>query len=95
MHGSKFICGIHKVVVNVIIATIVQNDVIVGRFIKSMNMEMDAQYDYVIMQLMVANVMTMYEEAIKVYHNKFSKEVHKLIYHGCHGNARCNKAITM
>ena len=63
-------------------STIVQNDVIVGRFIKSMNMAMDAQYDYVIMQLMVANVRTMYEEAIMVYHNKFAKKVHKLIYHG-------------
>ena len=37
-------------------ATTVQNDVIVRRFINSMNMAMDAQYDYVIMQLMVGNM---------------------------------------
>ena len=63
-------------------ATTVQNDVIVRRFIKSMNMAMDAQYDYVIMQLMVGNKIMMYEYAIKVYHNKFANEMHKLIYHG-------------
>ena len=63
-------------------ATMVQNDVIVRRFINSMNMAMDAQYDYVIMQLMVGNMIMMYEYAIKVYHNKFAKEMHKLIYHG-------------
>ena len=62
-------------------ATTVQNDVIVRRFINSMNMAMDAQYVYVIMQLMVDNMIMMYEYAIKVDHNKFSKEVHKLIYH--------------
>ena len=45
-------------------------------------MEMDAQYVYVIMQLMVANMIMMYEYAIKVDHNKFAKEMHKLIYHG-------------
>ena len=63
-------------------STIVQNDVIEGRFINSMNMGMDAQYVYVIMQLMVGNVIIMYEYAIKEDHNKFAKEVHKLIYHG-------------
>ena len=63
-------------------ATIVQNDVIVRRFINSMNMAMDAQYDYVIMQLIVGNMIMMYEYAIKEDHNKFAKEMHKLIYHG-------------
>jgi hypothetical protein len=63
-------------------ATIVQNDVIMGRCIKSMNMVIGAQCDYVIMQLMVGNVIIMYEYAIKEYHNKFAKKVHKLIYHG-------------
>ena len=63
-------------------ATTVQNDVIVTRFINSMNMAMDAQYDYVIMQLMVDNMIMMYEYAIKIDHNKFSKKMHKLIYHG-------------
>ena len=63
-------------------ATTVQNDVIVRRFVDSMNMTMDAQYDYVIMQLMVGNMFMMYEYAIKKDHNKFSKEMHKLIYHG-------------
>ena len=63
-------------------ATTVQNDVIVTRFIKSMNMSMDAKYDYVIMQLMVGNMIIMYEYAIKEDHNKFAKEMHKLIYHG-------------
>ena len=62
-------------------ATMVQNDVIVRRFI-SMNMAMDAQYDYVIMQLMVGNMIMMYEYAIKKDHNKFAKKMHKLIYHG-------------
>ena len=62
-------------------ATTMQNDVIVRRFINSMNMVMDAQCD-VIMQLMVGNNIMMYEHAINVYHNKFAKEVHKLIYHG-------------
>ena len=47
-----------------------------------MNMAMDAQYDYVIMQLMVGNVIIMYEYAIKKDHTKFAKEMHKLIYHG-------------
>ena len=78
----KCICGAHKGVVNVINATIVQNDVIVGRCIKCMNMVIDAQYDYVIMQLMFGKVIIMYEYAIKVDHNKFAKEMHKLIYHG-------------
>ena len=45
-------------------------------------MTMDAQYDYVIMQLMVGNKIMMYEYAIKKDHNKFAKEMHKLIYHG-------------
>ena len=76
-------------------STIVQNDVIEGRFINSMNMAMDAQYVYVIMQLMVDNMIMMYEYAIKEDHNKFAKEMHKLIYHGWHGNKRCNKAIIM
>ena len=47
-----------------------------------MNMEMDDQYVYVIMQLMVGSVIIMYEYAIKEDHNKFAKEMHKLIYHG-------------
>ena len=63
-------------------ATMMQNDVTVRRFINSMNMAMDAKYYYVIMQLMVGNVIIMYEYAIKKDHNKFAKEVHKLIYHG-------------
>ena len=63
-------------------ATMVQNDVMVRRFINSMNMAMDAQYGHVIMQLMVGNKIMMYEYAIKVYHNKFANEMHKLIYHG-------------
>ena len=72
----------HKGVVNVIKAIIVQNDVIMGRFIKSMNMVIGVQRDYVVMQLMVGNMTMMYEYAIKVDHNKFAKEMHKLIYHG-------------
>ena len=63
-------------------STIVQNDVIERLFINSMNMAMDAQYDYVIMQLMVGNMIMMYEYAIKKDHNEFAKEMHKLIYHG-------------
>ena len=63
-------------------ATTVQNDVIVRRFINSMNMEMDAQNEYVIMQFMMGKMIMMYEYAIKVDHNKFAKEMHKLIYHG-------------
>ena len=82
VHGSKSIHCAHTCGVNVINATTVQNDVIVRRFINSMNMAMDAQYDYVIMQLMVGNKIMMYEYAIKVDHNKFAKEMHKLIYHG-------------
>ena len=82
VHGGKSIHCAHKCVVNMINATTVQNDVIVRRFINSMNMAMDAQYDYVIMQLMVGNVIIMDEYAIKKYHNKFAKEMHKLIYHG-------------
>ena len=73
------ICGSESK--NMINATTVQNDVIVRRFINSMNMVMDAQCD-VIMQFMVGNKIMMYEYAIKVYHNKFAKEMHKLIYHG-------------
>ena len=53
-------------------STIVQNDVIERRFINSMNMVMDAQYVYVIMQLMVDNMIMMYENAIKEDHNKFA-----------------------
>ena len=75
-------------------ATTVQNDVIVRWFINSMNMAMDAQYEYVIMQLMMGNMIMMYEYAIKEDHNKFAKEMHKLIYHEGHGN-RCNKASIM
>ena len=63
-------------------ATTVQNYVIVRRFINSMNMAMYAQHVYVIMKLMVDNMIMMYEYAIKVDHNKFAKEMHKLIYHG-------------
>ena len=63
-------------------ATTMQNDVIMGWCIKSMNMAMYAQYVYVIMQLMVGNMIMMYEYAIKEDHNKFAKEVNKLIYHG-------------
>ena len=47
-----------------------------------MNMAMYAQYVYAIMQLMVDKMIMMYEYAIKEDHNKFAKEVHKLIYHG-------------
>ena len=82
IHGSKIIHCARKCVVNMVNATTVQNDVIVRRFVDSMNMTMDAQYDYVIMQLMVGNVIIMYEYAIKKDHNKFAKEMHKLIYHG-------------
>ena len=74
IHGSK-----SKNMMNV---TMVQNDVIVRRFINSMNMAMDAQHVYVIMQLMMGNMIMMYEYAIKKDHNKFAKEMHKLIYHG-------------
>ena len=72
----------HKGVVNMMNVTIVQNDVIMGRFIKSMNMVIGAQCDYVVMQLMMSNMIMMYEYAIKEDHNKFAREVHKLIYHG-------------
>ena len=72
----------HKSVVHMMNVTIVQNDVIMGWCIKSMNMAMDAQYVYVIMQLMVDNMIMLYEYAIKEYHNKFSKVVDKLKYHG-------------
>ena len=71
-------------------ATMVQNDVIVRRFINGMNMAIGAQCEYVIMQLMVGNAIMMYEYAIKEDHNKFSKEVHKLIYHGRQGNTGGN-----
>ena len=82
VHGSKSIHCAHKCVVSMINATTLQNDVIVRRFINSMNMAMDAQYVYVIMQLMMDNMIMMYEYAIKVDHNKFAKEMRKLIYHG-------------
>ena len=62
-------------------ATTVKNDVIVRRFINSMNMVMDSQCD-VIMQLMMGNMIMMYEYAIKVDHKKFAKKMHKLICHG-------------
>ena len=55
IHGSKNIHYAHKCVVNMINATTVQNDVIVRRFINSMNMAMDAQNEYVIMQLVVGD----------------------------------------
>ena len=76
VHGNKSM--VHKATNS----TIVQNDVMERRFINSMNMAMDAQHVYVIMQLMVGNLITMYEYAIKEDHNKFAKEVHKLTYHG-------------
>ena len=63
-------------------ATTMQNDVIMGWFIKSMNMVMGAQNEYVIMQLMIGHMIMMYEYAIKEDHNKFAKEMHKIIYHG-------------
>ena len=63
-------------------STIVQNDVIERWFIKSMNMAMDAQSDYVVMELMMGNMIMMYEYAIKEDHKKFAKEIYKLIYHG-------------
>ena len=47
-----------------------------------MNMVMGAQNEYVIMQLMMGNMIMMYEYAIKVDHRKFAKKMHKLIYHG-------------
>ena len=62
--------------------TTVQNDVIMGWCIKSMNIAMDAQYVGIIMQLIVYNMIIMYEYAIKEDHNKFAKEVNKLKYHG-------------
>ena len=95
IHGSKNIHYAHRCVVNMINATTVQNDVIMGWFIKSMNMVIGAQCDCVLMQLMVGKMITMYEYSIKEDHNKFAKEVHKLIYHGGHRNRRCNKAIIM
>lgn len=49
-------------------ATTVQNNVIERWFINSMNMAMDAQGEYVIMQLMMGNMIMMYEYAIKVDH---------------------------
>ena len=82
IHGRKCNHCAHKCVVNTINATKMQNDVIERRFFNSMNMAMDAQDEYVIMQLMMGNIIMMYEYAIKVYHNKFAKEMHKLIYHG-------------
>ena len=81
IHGSKCVHCAHICIVIMINATTVQNDVIVRRLINSMNMVMDAQCD-VIMQLMVGNKIMMYEYVIKLDHNKFAKEMHKLIYHG-------------
>ena len=63
-------------------ATTVQNDVIRGWFIKSMNMVIGAHCEYVIMQLLMGNMIMMYKYAIKEDHNKFAKKVHKLVYHG-------------
>ena len=63
-------------------ATTMQNDVIMGWFIKCMNMATDAQHVDIIMQLMVDNMVMMYEYAIKVDHNKFAKEVNEHKYHG-------------
>ena len=63
-------------------STIVQNDVIMGWCIKSMNIAMDVQYVNVIMQLMLDHMIMMYENAIKEDHNKFAKEMHKRKYHG-------------
>ena len=54
VHGSKS--------KNMMNATMVQNDVIVRRFISSMNMVMGAQCD-VVMQLMVGNMIMLYEYA--------------------------------
>ena len=82
IHGSKSIHFAHKCIVNMINATTVQNDVIARWFINSMNIAMDAQNEYVIMQLMMGNTIMMYEYAIKVDHNKFAKKMHKIIYHG-------------
>ena len=72
IHGSKSIHCAHKGVVNMINATIVQNDVIMERCTKRMNMVIGAQCDYVIMQLTMDNIFMMYEYAIKKDHNKFS-----------------------
>ena len=74
--------GVISMVHKAINSTIVQNDIIMGWCIKSMNMAMDAQYVYVIMQLMVDNMIIMYEYAIKEDHNKFAKEANEFIYHG-------------
>ena len=81
-NGMQSIHYAHKCVVNMINATMVQNDVIVRRFINSMNMAIEAQYVYAIMHLIVGNVIIMYEESIKKDHNKFAKKVEKRIYHG-------------
>ena len=40
-----------------------------------------AQNDCVIMQLMLDKMISMYKLSIKVDHNKFANEVHKLIDH--------------
>ena len=74
IHGSKSIHCAHQCVVNMINATTVQNDVIVRWFINNMNMAMDAQDVYVIMQLMMGNMIMMYEYAIKEEHNKFRRK---------------------
>ena len=49
VHGSKSIHCAHKCVVIMINATTVQKDVIVRRFINSMTVAIDAQYEKVIM----------------------------------------------
>ena len=43
-------------------------------------MAMDAQYEYVIMQLMMSNMIMMYIYAIKEDHNKIAKKLHKLMH---------------
>ena len=60
IHGSKFIHCARKGIVNVVNATILESDVVMRRFINSMNMSMGAQCYYIIMQLMVDNVVIMY-----------------------------------
>ena len=74
IHGNKCNHCAHNCVMSMSNATTVQNDVIMGWCIKSMNIAMDAQYVYVIMQLMVGNMIMMYGYAIKEDHNKFAKK---------------------
>ena len=74
IHGRKCNHCAHKCVGNIINATTVQNGVIVRRFNNSMNMAMDAQHVYVIMQLMVDRMIMMYEYAIKVEHTNLLRK---------------------